>query len=222
MSIQAIRLPKPSADECHDRVTDIRGRFIGQCFFVENDLIILQLLDQFSTDDPTFVGSIFFEAEGKLRKKTLGAHLASAKAILTREFDSNEISSLLDDLTELVEVRNVLAHSPSWVIPINEASGPTAKKKQITIGFCPEIANDKHIWKIDETQVIEWLALVERCKRVGAYVPLLRGRLNPPKEKHDLGGFPMGIIIPRGDPLGHRAPIHIIAQTQLPFRASEN
>lgn len=211
LSLAIEALPNPSHDDAAALVLHARGKFLAACFAVDNELILLQLADQFSTTDPSFGGTDFLSAEAQLRKKTLGQNVSAAVPILGKE---NAPKDLISDLRELVVVRNLFAHQPSWLTPINVEG--------LTTGFMGCLANENYIWMVDGQQVEDWMALIERGRKVADVTKgLLEGR-PPLPERKTIGAWPMGILIPPGDPLAHHSDMKVIAQVAgLPFNISE-
>jgi hypothetical protein len=122
-------------------------------------------------------------------------------------------------LDELVTIRNLLAHQPCWIHPIWDptAIDPTSLKPGLTTAFCAYIANETHLWSVDGPQYEEWVALMKRCYQLADIPAEIVSKRGLPDTKHDLGGFPIGIILPPNDPLGNEGRIDVIAQTIVPM-----
>jgi hypothetical protein len=211
LNIQEDALPNPSHDEALETIFRARSSILARIFWLENELVLLQLADRFSTFDPLFGGPEYLRAESKLRKRTLGAHVGEALKVINREARSSEL--LTSELQDALAVRNALAHRPCWLSPINSPDGFTAS-------FVAMIADERHIWSVDPQQIEEWERLIDRCLSVRELTMGMLSKREQPTRKHDLGSWPLGVRLPPGDPLGHRAPIEVIAQVaSVPFEA---
>jgi hypothetical protein len=202
-------LPDPPVEKWRETMKAIRGEILGATFEVDNSLVLIWLADRFSTIDPAYGGVELLESETRFRKNTLGQKFSAVREIIRRELPDDEAQELPGDLQELVVVRNLLAHQPCWIHPIWDPA------RDLTTAFCAYIANETHIWSVDDVQYKEWGALVQRCYRIAQIPPLIASKREVPSTKHDLGGFPVGVIFPPDDPLGRKNPINAIAQTNV-------
>ncbi len=198
LNIQHHALPNPSHDDALAAVQRARATILARTFAVENELVIAILADKFSTEDPQYGGPKYLQAEAQLRRSTLGAKVTPAIQMLGREGVLTE--ALRIDLRELLTVRNALAHQPCWLEPINSEEG-------LTTAFIGKIANEESIWSIDTQQIEEWEALIERCLAVRTATMEMLEKRDRAQVKYDLGGWPVSVRLPPGDPLGHRSPI---------------
>jgi hypothetical protein len=210
-------LPNPPVEKWREAMKSLRGEFLAATFEVENSLVLIWLADRFSTIDPVYGGIPFLKAETEFRKKTLGQKWSFVRQILEREITSAG-ASLICDLDELVTIRNLLAHQPCWIHPIWDpaAIDPTTSKPGLTTAFCAYIANETHVWSVDGPQHEEWVALMKRCFQLAKIPAQIVSKRSLPDRKHDIGGFPIGIILPPNDPLGNEGRIDVIAQTIVP------
>jgi hypothetical protein len=215
-------LPNPPVEKWREAMKSLRGEFLAGTFEVENSLVLIWLADRFSTMDPLYGGTNFLREETNFRKNTLGQKWKSIRTIVQRELAAVEAEALISDLNELVIVRNLLAHQPCWIHPIWDptAVDPETLEPGLTTAFCAYIANETHVWSVHGPQCEEWVTLVKRCYRLADIPAQIVSKRVPPDKRHDLGGFPVGIILPADDPLGNKGRIDVIAQTTVPVETN--
>lgn len=199
LHIDARSLPDPSHDDALATVRRARATILALTFAVENELVITILADKFNTRDPQYGGPKYLKEEAWLRRLTLGAHVIATIKILRRENILTE--TLRIDLQGLLAARNALAHRPCWLEPLRSTPNGMAT------AFIGKIANDEHIWSVDDQQIEEWESLIGRCLAVRDAATEMLSKREIPNVKYELRGWPVGVRLPQGDPLGNRSPI---------------
>jgi hypothetical protein len=193
--------PQPSAQAHANSFMTYRGAFMSQAFVLENELVLLQLADEFSTIDARLVGSSFFTHEQKLRRKTLGQHVTSCLPLIDQHGELNILTELSQKLKEVVIVRNTLAHQPCWLEPMCEELQGSSTIKKRTSGFKIYIANHEWIWEIDKQQIADWNALLTIAPSIVAVRSRLLETRTQPKSKREIGPIPIGLHIPGDEPI---------------------
>jgi len=161
-----------------------RGGVLASSFGIENELILLALAEKFGTNDHGAVGSDYFECEQKWRENhKLDVKIERVKPIVRKQRSKQEADKIIQKLAEYRHLRNLLAHYPCWLEPVND----TELQQTKALKLC--IADRQHVWEIDETQATEWNKLlifvrvsVENVRREMVGAPPLSedGSLPPP------------------------------------------
>jgi hypothetical protein len=161
----------PSVEHFRAKMQSARGMVLSAGFTVENNIIMVQLADAFRTTDRKIGGSAFAEKEDYLRAETTGVErrLEGAKAIIRRILGSDEGEAVIQDLAEYRRVRHLCAHRPCWLTGIWNPDAGTLEgaSKGRTTGFRLYIADANYIWEVDDKQVEEWAALLNRTAAAG-------------------------------------------------------
>jgi hypothetical protein len=168
----------PSHHQLSDWMRRIRGNFLADTFGVENDLIMLELADQFGTADAAVGGEPYRQREEQLRAEhSFSAKLERVKTIVRKRRAQSLADRLIQLLADWREVRNLLAHYPCWQEPMNDDA------KQRTIALKLFIGDQAHIWEITEEQVAAWLQ------------PLLEIRRELIRLRHEAIGAPAPVFV---------------------------
>jgi len=161
----------PSDFELRAKMQTVRGMVLGAGFTVENNLVLVQLADAFGTTDRQQGGKAFAVKENYLRAESTGVErrLEGAKAIIRRVLGNNEGDAAVQDISEYRRIRHLCAHRPSWLESVwdPEAGTDPSIPKGRTVGFRLFIADSDFIWEIDEPQIAEWVALLNRTAAAG-------------------------------------------------------
>jgi hypothetical protein len=161
-------------------MNDIRGGVLSLSFGVENELILLALADQFGSNDHGGVGSDYFLREQEWREDhSLERKIGRVRPIIRRLRTKELADVIIQKLAEYRHLRNLLAHYPCWLEPLNK-EGVTNLEDQRTIALRLFIADRQHVWEIDPPQATAWNTLihfvrisVENLRREIVGAPLL-------------------------------------------------
>ena len=172
---------KPSLCELRKWMGDIRGGMLSLSFGIENELILLALAHEFGSNNNGAVGSDHFLREHQWRgEHNLKRKIERVKPIIRAQRTSEEADTIIQKLAEYRELRNLLAHYPCWLEPVNR-EGVTELERQRTIALKLFIADQDYVWEIDGAQTVEWNELmlfvrvsVENIRREMLGAPLLR------------------------------------------------
>jgi hypothetical protein len=164
-------------------MTNIRGGVLSASFGIENELILLALADEFGSNDHGSVGSDYFAREQGWREDHgLETKIERVKPVIRARRPKEEADKIIQKLAEYRHLRNLLAHYPCWLEPVNDA------ELRQTVALKLFIADRSYVWEIDHAQAVEWDVLmtfvrvsVEKVRReiVGA-PPLLDDGSPPP------------------------------------------
>ena len=170
----------PTVADLQKGMNDIRGGVLSASFGIENELILLALAEEFGTNDRGKIGSEYFQREQGWREDhSLERKIDRVKPII-RKLRTKEVSDqIIQKLAEYRTLRNLLAHYPCWIEPVNR-EGVQNAEDQRTIALKLFIADRQHAWEIDKAQVEEWSTLlrfarvsVENVRREMVGAPLL-------------------------------------------------
>jgi hypothetical protein len=170
----------PSLVDLRKWMNDIRGGVLSLSFGIENELILLALADEFGSNDHGAVGSDYFLREQEWREDhSLKRKIGRVKPIIRKLRTKGVAEEIIQKLAEYRDLRNLLAHYPCWLEPVNK-EGVTRPEDQRTIALTLFIADRQHIWEIDPPQAAEWNTLihfvrvsVENVRREIVGAPLL-------------------------------------------------
>ena len=138
----------------------VRGAVLSDVFGLENELILAQLAEKFGTTDQGKVGANFFEHDQRFRARySLDGKIKAVKPVIRRFFGKVEADLLIQDLAYIRTVRNLMAHQPCWLEPVNDSS------RQRTVGLKLFIGDSAHVWELEDKDVQEWRALVIDSRR---------------------------------------------------------
>jgi hypothetical protein len=191
----------PSLYELKKWMGDIRGGVLSASFGIENELLLLALAQEFGSNNHGAVGSDYFVREQQWREEhSLKRKIERVKPIIRARKGSDEADNIIQKLAEYRELRNLLAHYPCWLEPVNR-EGITEPDKQRTIALKLFIADQNYIWEVDAAQATEWSNLilfvrvaVENIRREMIGAPLLKADGSPPAPERT------GPAPPRGTP----------------------
>ena len=182
---------KPNLFELRHWMTQIRGGVLAQSFEIENQLILMTLADEFGTNDHGSVSPEYVQREQEYREEhSLGSKIRRAKPIIRARREKEEADKIIQKLIEFRDLRNLLAHYPCWLEPVNEAGN------EISVGLKLYICDRSHVWEVDPEQAREWQELlffvrvsVDSIAReiVGA-LPLNPDGSPPMGERHIISG----------------------------------
>ena len=151
---------EPSLHQLQAWMLRTRGAVLSDIFGIENDLILLRLADEFGTVDHSAAPAKYFGREQNLREEhSLERQIGAAKPIARDHFKQPEADALIQDLASCREVRNLMAHYPSWLEPVNDVV------RGRTVGLRLFIGDRNHIWELQESDVAAWGALFVRVRR---------------------------------------------------------
>jgi hypothetical protein len=180
----------PTIGELHKWMNDIRGAVLSASFGIENELVLLALADEFGTNDHGSVGIEYFEREQGWREEhSLGRKIDRVKSIIRKCRTKEAADEIIQKLVEYRDLRNLLAHYPCWLEPVNR-DGVTKIEEEGTISLILFIADRQHVWEIDREQAATWRELirfvrisVENLRREKLGAPILNddGSLPPPE-----------------------------------------
>lgn len=170
----------PSMRELHKWMNDIRGAVLSASFGIENELVLLALADEFGTNDHGSVGIEYFEREQGWREEhSLARKIDRVKSIIRKCRTKEAPDEIIQKLAEYRDLRNLLAHYPCWLEPVNR-DGVTNVEEECTIALKLFIADRQHVWEIDREQATRWGELikfvrisVENVRREKLGAPLL-------------------------------------------------
>jgi hypothetical protein len=142
---------KPSYGELLMWMRDIRGGVLSASFGIENELVLMALADEFGSNDHGSVDSEYFEREQSYREENnLQRKITRAKPIIRRLREQPVADEIIRKLADYRELRNLLAHYPSWFEPVNEPG------KTFSVDLKLFMADRNHVWEIDSAQAMEW------------------------------------------------------------------
>ena len=146
----------PSLPELRHWMVQIRGGVLSTSFGIENELILLALADEFGSNDHGTAGSEYFLREQAWREDhSLERKIDRAKLIIRQRRSKETADLIIQTLADYRELRNLLAHYPCWLEPVND------KERQLTVGLKLYIADRSHLWRIDTAQASEWDQLLK-------------------------------------------------------------
>jgi hypothetical protein len=196
----------PSLVELQKWMNDFRGAVLSLSFGIENELVILALANEFGSNDHGSVGSDYFAREQQWRSDhSLQRKIDRVKPIIRGRRTKEEADLMIQKLAEYRDLRNLLAHYPCWLEPVNR-EGVTERKQHRTIALKLFIADANYAWEIDTAQVTEWNNLilfvrvsVENVRREMLGAPLLNadGSLPEPKTMPPRG-IPFEAVLEHG------------------------
>ena len=171
---------KPSYGELRAWMNNIRSGVLSASFGIENEMVLLALADEFGTNDRASIGSEYFLREQGWRENhSLERKIDRIKPIVRRLRPSEIADEAIQKLAEYRHLRNLLAHYPCWLEPVNR-EGATKLEDERTIALKLFIADRHHLWEIDTSQAVEWDSLmrfvriaVENIRRELIGAPLL-------------------------------------------------
>lgn len=135
-----------------------RGAILAGLFDVENELVLAVIMHQFGVEALSRRTDETEAREKALRGMTFGALLTTATPAVDASFGKKGKVAVLTQLYEMKRVRDMMAHQPMWLKPVNAECGTIPGGFRLrTIGFEVQIADEKHIWTIDDTQLLIWL-----------------------------------------------------------------
>ena len=151
---------EPNLDQLQAWMIRTRGAVLSDIFGIENDLIHLQLAEKFGTIDHSVAPAEYFDREQTLREDhSLHRKISGAKPIARKLLAGSEADKFVQDLASCREIRNLMAHYPSWLEPIND------DLRQGTVGLRLFIGDRNHIWELEEKDVTAWGALFLQIRR---------------------------------------------------------
>lgn len=165
----------PSISVLTGWMTACRGRVLTKIFELENDLIYLAI-------DAEFLGAInpialASKADRELSYRedhSLERKIERAKPIAREHLTKDRADHLIQDLASCRILRNLMAHYPCWLEPIND------EEAHRTTGFKLFIADRDHVWNIEQRDVDEWDRLFLDTRRAITCLRfLLHGRPEP-------------------------------------------
>jgi hypothetical protein len=191
----------PTLLELQRWMTDIRGGVLSASFGIENELILLALADEFGDNNQGKAGSDYFIREQQWREEhSLQRKIERVKPIIRKRTTKDVAEAIIQKLAEYRELRNVLAHYPCWIEPVNRED-VTEPDKQRTIALKLFIADRYHVWEVDIPQAREWNDLilfvrvsVENIRRQMLGAPLLNPDGSLP-EPEGMQAHPKGTAI---------------------------
>lgn len=173
----------PSIDDLRKWMAWFRGIVLSSSFGIENELILLALADKFGTNDHGAATQAYFELEQQWREEHgLDKKINRAKPIIRKRLLKAEADEIIRQLADYRHLRNLLAHYPCWLEPVNDTELGQTKALKLYI------ADRRHIWEVDAEQATEWNTLlhsvrvaIENIRRevVGAPALLPDGSLPP-------------------------------------------
>jgi len=151
---------KPSLFELRKWMKDIRGGVLSLSFGIENELVLLALADEFGSNDLGAAGSDYFLREQQWREEhSLKRNIGRVKPIIRMRRTSGDADLIIQKLAEYRELRNLLAHYPCWLEPVNR-EGVMELEQQRTIALKLYIADRNNVWDVDPPQAKEWDDLI--------------------------------------------------------------
>jgi hypothetical protein len=196
----------PSYGELVKWMTDIRGGVLVASFGIENELILMPLADEFGSNDKGAVGSDYFLREQEWREQhSLKRKIDRVKPIIRKRGSPEQADRIIQKLAEYRELRNLLAHYPCWLEPVNQ-EGITEPEKWRTIGLKLYIADRNYVWEVDAQQAKKWNDLllfvrvaVENIRREMLGAPLMNADGSLPEPEQLPNGVPVTKIIQHGN-----------------------
>ena len=73
------------------------------------------------------------------------------KSVIRARRPKDEADKIIQKLAEYRHLRNLLAHYPCWLEPVNDA------ELRQTIALKLFIADRSYVWEIDHAQAVEWV-----------------------------------------------------------------
>ena len=141
----------PNLEELLQWMKQIRGGVLSTSFGIENELVLLALADEFGSNDHGTVGSDYFLREQEWREdNSLQRKIDRAKPIIRAKRSAELADLIIQRLAEYRELRNLLAHYPCWLQPIND------RERQLTVALKLFIGDRTHVWEVDTLQATEW------------------------------------------------------------------
>ena len=173
---------KPSLGELQEWMRQIRGGVLSTSFGIENELILLALANMFGTNDHGSVNREYYEQEQAWRtEQGLETKIDRIKPIIRSRREKETADKIIHKLAEFRELRNLLAHYPSWIEPVNDYEA------KLTVGLKLFIADRIHQWEVDTPQATQWAEMlsfvrmsVENIRREIIGAPLLGPDGSPP------------------------------------------
>jgi hypothetical protein len=145
----------PSSIDLNAWMQRIRGGILAEAFSFENNLIQLDLTIKFPPHECENPTDDYLEEEQKLREEhSLKRKIERAKPIVRAHWEPVRAERLVQKLADCRIIRNLMAHYPSWLTPVNDE----ARRITVSLKLC--IADRYHVWEIDEAQVREWSQLL--------------------------------------------------------------
>jgi hypothetical protein len=145
----------PSVGELQQWMRQIRGSVLSTSFGIENELILLALANMFGTNDHGSVKREYYEQEQAWRtEQGLEAKIDRIKPIIRSRRDKEIADTIIHKLAEYRELRNLLAHYPSWIDPVND------HEAKLTVGLRLFIADRIHQWEVDGPQATHWAEIL--------------------------------------------------------------
>ena len=150
----------PSVADLTGWMRAYRGKVLSKTFELESDLIFLALdAEFFGSTDPE-VAYRRSEREMSYREEhSFDRKIDRAKPIAREKYTKERADRLIQDLSNCRIVRNLMAHYPCWLEPIND------DENRRTTGFKLFIADRKHVWHIEQRDVEEWDRLFLESRR---------------------------------------------------------
>jgi hypothetical protein len=207
----------PSLFELKKWMNNIRGGVLSSSFGIENELILLALAEEFGSNDHGTAGSDYFVREQQWRADpSLKRKIDRVKSIIRARRTCDDADVIIHKLSEYRELRNLLAHYPCWLEPLNR-EGVTELEQQRTIALKLYIADQNYVWEVNTPQATEWNDLllfvrmsVENVRRELVGAPLLKpdGSLPEPETKTP--------PLDRGTAIGHELKHGGVSQVVIP------
>jgi len=161
----------PSIENLRAKMQSLRGMVLSAGFTVENNMVLVQLADAFHTTDRKAGGLAFGEKEDYLRAEATGVErrLEGSKSIIRRVLGADEGDAIVQDLSKYRRLRHLCAHRPCWLEGIwnPNAGALEGAPRGRTVGFRLFIADANYIWEVDDQQIAEWAALLNRIASAG-------------------------------------------------------
>jgi hypothetical protein len=121
-----------------------------------------------------------------------------AKPIIRARRSADDADTIVHKLADYRELRNLLAHYPCWLEPVNR-EGVIKLEEQRTVALKLYISDKNYVWEVDTAQAIEWSELllfvrvsIENIRREIVGAPLLKPDGSLPEQK------PKDLPSPRG------------------------
>ena len=162
---------RPSPQELRGKMQGVRGMVLAAGFTIENNMVLVQLDEEFGTTDRKQGGARFMAKEDYLRAESTGVErrLEGAKTILRRVLGAEEGDAVAQDMAEYRRLRHLCAHRPCWLEGVcdPDAGSEGGIPKGRTVGFRLFIADASYIWEVDDEQIAEWAAVLNRTAATG-------------------------------------------------------
>lgn len=153
----------------HRTMRETRGWYLGRGLEIEDQLVRLTLAEEFATLDPSIHAEVSNRAAALRRMDVpLAVKIEDAKPKIRASLSELEAASLIQDLAEHRRIRNMMAHQPSWLESVWDPTAlhPTGSSDLPagrTVDYILWIGDDDFIWSIDQAQIHEWAAMIDRC-----------------------------------------------------------